>query len=62
MDWAQVTDAVCFFEESFESSLDILAAHMELGDSIVDLHRVEDIHCSLEALAPPVYRSQIPYE
>jgi len=56
-----VIDAVHSFEESFENNLDTQAAHMEQRDSIVDLRRVGN-HCSLEALVPPVYRSQIPCE
>ena len=61
MDLAQV-EAGLFEKNSVEDSSDKQVERMELKDYAVDLRKVEDNHCSLEALVHPIGHHQIPYE
>lgn len=60
MGLGRVTAALLFDRNFVEDSLDIQAERMELKDYAEDSSKVEDIHCSLEALDPLVDHYQIP--
>jgi hypothetical protein len=49
-------------KSSVKDSPDKQAERMGLEDYAEDLRKVEDNHCSLEALGPPIDHRQNPYE
>lgn len=56
-------EAADLWEKSFvEDSLDKEVERMELEDYDAHLRKVEDNHCSLETLVPPIDHHQNPYE